>query len=363
RSTTTAGEDAQGLTFRTPHTGTSPAGIAARAPARRPSPEPSVEDTVRRQCNRTRQMPKGTLPLAGYMLARSVIGNPVEQEDVDRLLCANEAVRRTRNAFPFGRGNVDVDIGRTRLESTVRAAAAKTLLEEKLFTGTKVRVEDNENFYALCAMTGKVFGAGVCDNFAATAAFSYGRVAKDIGRPPGEEVRLVASRRQRHVWAEVSTPGTARAIVMDAWAEGPAVLAEDSRFAADLKGKYANSSLQIANAAEIGEWSDSASQSMQALEDVNARVEQAREKVIRTSGPTFARWSPKPVLRDTFTARAQGHLKPRDAWGMVPVEVQAAGVARLLGVERVRDRAAQAQEIVEAARTLGNTDSGPSRHG
>jgi hypothetical protein len=355
-----AGDDEQ--TSSTRDTSTAPVDIpAAHALARRRLPDASVEDVIRQQCRRIRRVPKETLPLAGYVLARSVIGNPLEQEQVARLLPADEAVRRTRNAFPFGRGNVDVDTVRTRLESTVRSLAAKTLLKEKLFTGPEVRSSPNENFYALCAMTGKVFGAGVCDNFAATAAFTYGALVKDVGCPPGEEVRLVASYRPKHVWAEVSMPGITPSIVMDAWLEGPAVLAEDSRFAANPKRKYANASLQLADAAEINEWSDSASQSVSASEEVKARVEEARKEMIRSSGPVFDLWSAKPVLGDSFLVQVQGRLQPRGAWGMVPVDVQAVGVTRLLGVERVRDQVAQAGQIVEATRALSDTGTGPSR--
>lgn len=290
--------------------------------------------------------------MAAYLLARGLDGKSPNQRDVARLDPADEVVRSTRTTFSVGRGNVDADIFRSHFQSEICASAARTLHRDRI--DSRIHDDESANYYALCAMTGKVFGAGVCDNYAATAAFSYGAAAQQLAHPPAEEVHLVMHKQQKHVWAEVG-PSDAQesSVVVDPWADGSAVFAEDSRFASRRTRLSTNASLSLSDAADLNHWTDAHSQMIRSDEDdIATRLDQARQEVLGTSGGAFKRWRPQPVLGDQFLARTQDRLRTNDPWKVVQTEVLATGVARLLDVHRVPDLLSEAPKIVEETKAL-----------
>lgn len=70
-----------------------------------------------------KKLPRHEVPLAGYLLDKAVIGDPVEQQDIPRLMRANDTVHETRARFPYGRGNVANDIAASNHASSQRAQA------------------------------------------------------------------------------------------------------------------------------------------------------------------------------------------------------------------------------------------------
>src|SRR5207245_4025816 len=57
--------------------------------------------------------PAEKLPLAGYLLTRSLDGRPLAEEDIVRLDKADDTVIDARKALSAGRGNVHSDIDRS----------------------------------------------------------------------------------------------------------------------------------------------------------------------------------------------------------------------------------------------------------
>jgi len=129
-----------------------------------------VEQTNCRRSARSRLVPHNLLPLAGYMLARQVDGRPETLEGTDSLRLADDAVRGTRARLSHGRGNVSADISGSQSESEVRAAAAQMLHLELAEMGFQRGPDPMASIYATAAMAAKVFGAGVCHNYASIAA-------------------------------------------------------------------------------------------------------------------------------------------------------------------------------------------------
>ncbi|SDI40139.1 hypothetical protein SAMN05216466_12240 [Paraburkholderia phenazinium] len=131
----------------------------------------------------------------------------------------------------FGRGNVDTDVRATNNESRWRMKAA-TMLKDEFYRRTGQPFVDFNTQATHSAAAATVFGAGNCGEHASTTSVYHSRRLEDQ-----ETVHYVSGQGLGHAWAQARLPGAAdsgegeRTVVMDAWANGPAVLAPDARFA------------------------------------------------------------------------------------------------------------------------------------
>jgi hypothetical protein len=160
------------------------------------------------------------LALAAYLTARLIVGRPVDPEDIARLRKANDSVDETRQRLPLGRGNVIEDIDATDGDSMWRANAARSYAYH-LDRRHHVPDSDLPKQTLHQAVAATAFSAGRCGEYSPTAA-----VLHTSRLQPGESLHIVSD--SGHQWAEARIGGDRdRAVVLDAWASGPPVLAPD----------------------------------------------------------------------------------------------------------------------------------------
>lgn len=299
-------------------------------------------------------LPSSALPLAGYLLARRVDERPVDQNDVKRLRNADAALGEARATMILGRGNVDVDLSKSEGESRVGMVAAREMVNDWNREGVRLADTEPVDFHVKRAAASMVFGAGSCAEHASLAILSYGNEAQRHEQPPQERVQAVHHRIHKHGWAEArSGAGSSGRVVMDPWADGPPVLAEDSRFAKNRKAVSTKTSISLAEAAEGHRLAARAAETE--MRD-KAEIERKRQKSSDYIAQEWAegheaewvqtQWSPQSVLDDAFARRAGQRLQSLQS------EVHAAGVAMSLGSRRVSDVVKDAPRIVDAAKTL-----------
>jgi hypothetical protein len=302
------------------------------------------------------------LPLAGYLLARTIDRRPVSGKGIAALRTADDAVNDVRAALPHGRGNVDTDITRTNGESVVLTLAARRAAEDLLETATPMIDGGDVDSCIADAAASRMYGAGNCGVRASIGVLAYGARALQAGRRPDESVHIVAHENEDedHEWAEVrpSDPDLGP-VVLDAWCDGSAVFAEDSRFARERNSIETSEVFDVATAAE-GHWFvESLAKERETVdEDVEQRLSEARAYVMGDdSDDDWREGIGRPaqsVLDDAFASRVRRHFysEGAGAWGTLLAEVQATGVSMSLGTRRVVDRVRDASRIIEVAKTL-----------
>ncbi|HVW50467.1 MAG TPA: hypothetical protein VHC91_08670 [Trinickia sp.] len=155
------------------------------------------------------------IPLAGYLLGRAVDGRPVPEHEVQRLRSAHESVVQTRQHLRWGRGNVRQDNAATGNESLARTYMAQDLA---IGLAETERLEfKNAPELAGAAMFAE---AGTCREHAVVALHLH--ASKLEGST--DTVHLASRRGVNHAWSELRARRKREGvIVMDPWAEGPAV--------------------------------------------------------------------------------------------------------------------------------------------
>jgi hypothetical protein len=150
--------------------------------------------------------------LAAYLTARSTVHQTIDGDELRHLRKANDSVNKARELLSHGRGNVTTDLAKSQ-EPYWRTAF-----------GRRQSAIDKADAALSSAMAVKM-GAGNCGEHAwVTTAVHAGKL--DIG----ETVQTVRGADGfDHAWSEAQLPGGDR-LIMDAWAEGPALMAEDSAF-------------------------------------------------------------------------------------------------------------------------------------
>lgn len=170
----------------------------------------------------------GGLDLAAYLLTRHLRYGPVPARQRDRLLQAQQAVEQVRRSLPLGRSNVDVDVVATAGAAAWRGLAV-SMAEERV--PVPDLPDEHLEAFALGIRGAAVahFGAGTCDDH---AALSVVTAAPHL--TPGEALTTRVLPDPPHAWAEqvAAQPEGEERIVLDAWAEGPAILAQDGAFSA-----------------------------------------------------------------------------------------------------------------------------------
>ena len=102
------------------------------------------------------------LPLAAYLLARTLDRRPVGVKGIAALRTADDAVNDVRAALPHGRGNVDTDITRTNGESVVLTRAARQAAEDWLDTALPMIDGGDVDTCITDAAASRMYGAGNC---------------------------------------------------------------------------------------------------------------------------------------------------------------------------------------------------------
>lgn len=159
-----------------------------------------------------------------------------------------------------------------------------------------------------------------------------------------ESVHYVQDNLQAHDWSESRVPdGHHKSIVMDPWAEGPAVLASDSRFAHDALRTQERLALNCEEGKRVP---NEVAENVQFLqENYSARAASHLER-LRAQGfrcPPGEVWEPQPVASDAFRARVKERLpaladvsKPRGSFLQPSPELYQMAIesARSLGVSK-----------------------------
>ena len=161
----------------------------------------------------------GELQLGGYLQDRRITGRPVEGDDFEDIVRANETVRQTRQALGYGRGNMSDDIDYSHGQSTIRTEAGRRARKNipPWTFDHPVRV----------AASSLAAQAGNCGEHAYVAAFLHAPKLRE-----GQRVCVVSHKKEDHSWAELRSKDADRSqhIVMDPWAKGPAIFADDGDF-------------------------------------------------------------------------------------------------------------------------------------
>lgn len=88
----------------------------------------------------------------------------------------------------------------------------------------------------LAAASARITGSGNCEDFRAATLLEAGKRLK-----PGEQLVAVVNDAGDHTFVQMESKrrdGTTRVVVLDAWANGPAVLAQDCPYAQMDPGKH-----------------------------------------------------------------------------------------------------------------------------
>ncbi|WP_157644597.1 hypothetical protein [Burkholderia ubonensis] len=164
------------------------------------------------------------IQLAAYLTARSTINRTIEGEQLHGLRKANDTVNAARDLLPYGRANVTADV----------AKSPETYWRNEFMS---FRPQGLGSVARYTAMVMKV-GAGNCG---AHAAVTTGVHAKKLSL--GETLLVCSAQDFDHQWSETVLPSGDR-VVMDAWADGPAVMAEDSKFSPNVDCRDVDGAIQ-----------------------------------------------------------------------------------------------------------------------
>ena len=245
------------------------------------------------------QLPAGEMKLAGYLLGRAVDNRPVEGAGLGRLREANATVEQSRQLLGMGRGNVAVDIEATQGQSTRHAEAGRRLGREVQAHAKGVASRDVASVAASV-----IAQAGNCSEHANVATHLH---AGKLG--PGEEVHATSHKKADHSWAELKDKGDRdHHVVIDPWAEGPAIFAPDGEFTAKpdaLKTRHAYDQQTGAQAhAEMGRLQGALPQPMQRM--FEQKLEELPGNYAYREGLIFA---PTPAISKEFTARVKAKME------------------------------------------------------
>ena len=309
-----------------------------------------------------RLAPKETA-LAGYLFMRAIDGRHVEGGDLTNLRKGNDTVLETREALAYGRGNVTTDIQASNHESSRRVAVAREITRHL----DRLQQDFGPSDAAAVAM---FVAAGNCGEHAGVATSLH--VAK-LGQT--ESAHDVTREGADHLWSECrSGKGRDHDVVIDPWAEGPAIFAPDGAYTRKEKGLR---SVGAYLASESYAVSESIKRTTQLLEaHAQANLDRRLDKLNRQGYriPKKRVWQPEPIFSTSFARRVGKKLGMKASttgaklgrWvrGLVGLpqkerppnaplldEIRAVGVARSLGGS-VKTAAKDAADIVDAAKDL-----------
>jgi hypothetical protein len=164
--------------------------------------------------------------LMAYELLKSMLNEKPTGREAELLEIGQQALDDARAKIDFGRGGVSEDIVETTGESKIRATAAKEMSKRKKIVSKGLKKHDAK--MAVSASSASFAQAGNCGEFSAMVGMHLlaGGVGKDT------LMLRVDNMAWDHMWMEMAEQtGLSKAelrVVVDGWADGPAVLHEDS---------------------------------------------------------------------------------------------------------------------------------------
>lgn len=239
------------------------------------------------------------IPLAGYLLGRTVDARPIPENDVQRLRSAHESVVQTRQHLRWGRGNVRQDNAATGNESL-----ARTYMAQGLAIG--VAQTERLKFKNAPELAGAAMfaEAGTCREHAVVAMHLH--ASKLEGST--DSVHLASRRGVNHAWSELRTQHKREGvIVMDPWAEGPAVFREDGRHTRLSIGIQSDGHYDATTAASASEKADSTRQTL-ARDTPAEAIGEIRSALAEDPLPKRAMFDAAPVVNKAFARRVEQKL-------------------------------------------------------
>jgi hypothetical protein len=283
-----------------------------------------------------------------------------------------EAIERTREQLPWGRGNVLGDAVRTAQASTLRNIASREHLPPP-----HPPARDRQQRTADLAADARFMQAGNCDEFTALAQVN---LAAHLA--PGERIEVLDSEGADHTWPELvqsGGPESPTRWTADAWAEGTAMRMEDTRLASTLD-RAVTGQVGPSDAAALAAGHQRRLAHLQTHTSPEAVLEVARTALQSTGQilgpPDFDRptiW--RPEIEADLRSRVEADLahgpaadgEDEPAWSpahhplrRVLPDVAAVAVVRQYGAG-VAEAAALAPPVIEAGLSLSQLDRAPGR--
>jgi hypothetical protein len=281
-------------------------------------------------------------------VCRAAVGTPVEGQDIPWLQRSNESVHQTRVRFPHGRGNDAADIAATCHGASRHAQAAHDVFVDLVRDGAPRSMLMNPTL--MHGAVAEFVQGGHCSGYSAVATALHAPKLQ-----PGETLHYVQHSLQEHDWVESRLSGGRHdAVVMDAWARGPAVFASDSRFAEDVRQTQERLVLNADDGKDMQ--AQAATNARYLRENYSAQAEAHLERLEAQDfrcAPAEV-WQPQPVVSDAFLARAtQGLAALEHASAPASsLHEMATESARALGAS-AKVAKASAEAIITAAYHLG----------
>ena len=154
--------------------------------------------------------------------------SPISRGMLER---GTEAVDTVRKQIPM-RGNVRTDLDQTEQQAAHRLYASRypvtANMRMRLNSGHKLPLPELKAA-VISAASARVTGAGNCDEFQSAALLAAGKKLRQ-----GERLVATVNDAKDHTFVQMESQrpdGTMRVVVLDAWANGPAILAEDCAYA------------------------------------------------------------------------------------------------------------------------------------
>ncbi|MGN6318432.1 hypothetical protein, partial [Trinickia sp.] len=239
------------------------------------------------------------IPLAGYLLGRAVDSRPVPEGEIGRLRSAHDTVVQTRRHLRWGRGNVRQDNAATGNESLARSYMAQNLALD-------LAQKDSLTFENAPELAGAAMfsEAGTCREHAVVAMHLHAnRLAGTT-----DTVHLASRPGVNHAWSELRAQSKRnRVIVMDPWAEGPAVFSEDARHTRLSIGVRSDGHYDAATAARASERAERAVQTL-ARETPAEAIDEFRSALAQTPLPKRALFDATPVVHRAFARKVEQKL-------------------------------------------------------
>lgn len=178
---------------------------------------------------RTEPLQQHQINEAGYLTARASLGRPIGDAagDLRRVVDGNETVHQTRVLLSGGRGNVDEDDVPTGGTSRQRVDAVRKVARSMADMAASLSVHVDGDHAApiyldTIAAASVALAAGNCGESSAVAARLH------APKLQGQEiVSHLSSTSFDHGWVEIDTPQRP-SVVLDPWANGPAMQAGDT---------------------------------------------------------------------------------------------------------------------------------------
>lgn len=264
---------------------------------------------------------------------------PIEHpSDLAHLRNATEVMHQTRTSLMFGRGNVTTDVRATNGESSARAQVS---YDFGVLNGSSV-----------LGGVALAMGAGNCDQ---NGRINARRYAPMLGE--GETVDTIMNKAYSHCWTQINQPpqtttnGRTEArptIVMDSWADGPAVRLGDSAWSPQAASSTVVEQLDKSNGTkELNKmnqaWVDAATPDGPLHPHAMSLLSQNMQKP-----PKYSAFAPNSVVSAPLAKKAQEQMMEQSAFTREVMAVAAARQGYNLNV-------AEATKSTTSAATLDAT--------